>query len=71
LKTGLVDAEDDSSVLKKNEPRLYAKLKMKSHTLGMIPKLDNCFNSLLRESRKKNWPSQNVAAEAICTSIEL
>jgi hypothetical protein len=47
----LFDAEDDSSVLKMNQ-ELYAKLKMKSHTLGYDSKLDNCLASIIRESRK-------------------
>ena len=43
----LFDAEDDTSVIEKINPDLYAKLKSEQaiHS-GMIPKLDNCFNSL-------------------------
>ena len=43
----LFDAEDDSSVIEAINPDLYAKLKEEQaiHS-GMIPKLDNCFNSL-------------------------
>lgn len=43
----LFDAEDDSSVIGAINPELYAQLKAEQaiHS-GMIPKLDNCFNSL-------------------------
>ena len=43
----LFDAEDDTSVIEAINPDLYAKLKAEQaiHS-GMIPKLDNCFNSL-------------------------
>ena len=43
----LFDAEDDTSVIEAINPDLYAKLKTEEaiHS-GMIPKLDNCFNSL-------------------------
>ncbi|MBP6272866.1 MAG: acetylglutamate kinase [Fluviicola sp.] len=43
----LFDAEDDSSVIEAINPDLYAQLKAEQaiHS-GMIPKLDNCFNSL-------------------------
>ena len=43
----LFDAEDDSSVIEAINPELYAQLKAEQaiHS-GMIPKLDNCFNSL-------------------------
>ncbi len=43
----LFDAEDDTSVIEKINPDLYAKLKSEQaiHS-GMIPKLENCFNSL-------------------------
>ncbi len=43
----LYDAEDDESVISEINQELYAKLKSENaiHS-GMIPKLDNCFNSL-------------------------
>jgi acetylglutamate kinase len=43
----LFDAEDDNSVIEAMNPDLYAQLKAEQaiHS-GMIPKLDNCFNSL-------------------------
>lgn len=43
----MFDAEDDTSVIEQINPDLYAKLKAEQaiHS-GMIPKLDNCFNSL-------------------------
>jgi acetylglutamate kinase len=43
----LNDAEDDSSVIENINQELYSKLKAEGaiHS-GMIPKLDNCFNSL-------------------------
>ena len=43
----LFDAEDDNSVIEALNPDLYAQLKaeLAIHS-GMIPKLDNCFNSL-------------------------
>jgi len=43
----LYDAEDDTSVIEVINPELYDQLKTKQaiHS-GMIPKLDNCFNSL-------------------------
>lgn len=43
----LSDSEDDSSVITEINEALYAKLKAEKviHS-GMIPKLDNCFNSL-------------------------
>jgi hypothetical protein len=71
LKTGLVDAEDDSSVLKKNEPRLYAKLKMKSHTLGMIQTGQLLQQPSKGVQKKKLAITECCDAEAICTSIEL
>ena len=43
----LFDAEDDTSVIENINPALYSKLKAeKAIHSGMIPKLDNCFNSL-------------------------
>jgi acetylglutamate kinase len=43
----LFDADDDSSVILSLNQELYSKLKSeKAIHSGMIPKLDNCFNSL-------------------------
>ena len=45
----LFDADDDASVIENINPELYSKLKAENaiHS-GMIPKLDNCFNSLAK-----------------------
>lgn len=49
----LFDAEDDSSVITTINQELYAKLKSeKAIHSGMIPKLDNCFNSLSKGVQK-------------------
>ena len=49
----LYDAEDDSSVITSINQELYAKLKAeKAIHSGMIPKLDNCFNSLSKGVQK-------------------
>jgi acetylglutamate kinase len=49
----LFDAEDDSSVIKNINQELYSKLKAeKAIHSGMIPKLDNCFNSLSKGVQK-------------------
>lgn len=49
----LYDAEDDSSVIENINQELYSKLKIeKSIHSGMIPKLDNCFNSLSKGVQK-------------------
>jgi acetylglutamate kinase len=43
----LFDADDDTSVISTLDQELYSKLKSeKAIHSGMIPKLDNCFNSL-------------------------
>jgi len=49
----LMDSEDDSSVITEINEALYNKLKEEKviHS-GMIPKLDNCFNSLSRGVQK-------------------
>ncbi|KLT69674.1 acetylglutamate kinase [Flavobacterium sp. ABG] len=49
----LSDSEDDTSVITEIDEALYAKLKAEEviHS-GMIPKLDNCFNSLSRGVQK-------------------
>lgn len=49
----LYDAEDDSSVIENINQELYSKLKFeKAIHSGMIPKLDNCFNSLSKGVQK-------------------
>ncbi|MFV8328041.1 acetylglutamate kinase [Flavobacterium sp. ZS1P14] len=49
----LYDAEDDSSVILSINQELYSKLKAeKAIHSGMIPKLDNCFNSLSKGVQK-------------------
>ncbi|MBG6188838.1 acetylglutamate kinase [Flavobacterium sp. CAN_S2] len=49
----LYDAEDDSSVIENINQELYFKLKSeKAIHSGMIPKLDNCFNSLSKGVQK-------------------
>lgn len=49
----LYDVEDDSSVILTINQELYSKLKAeKAIHSGMIPKLDNCFNSLSKGVQK-------------------
>ena len=49
----LFDADDDASVIENINPELYSKLKAeKAIHSGMIPKLDNCFNSLAKGVQK-------------------
>ena len=49
----LYDTEDDSSVIENINQELYSKLKAeKAIHSGMIPKLDNCFNSLSKGVQK-------------------
>lgn len=70
----LFDAEDDSSVIKKMNQELYAKLKAeKAIHSGMIPKLDNCFNSLSKGVQviKIGHHKMLKDANAVCTRIEL
>tara|TARA_R110000868_G_scaffold193786_1_gene438981 strand:+ start:16012 stop:16797 length:786 start_codon:yes stop_codon:yes gene_type:complete len=70
----LYDAEDDSSVIEKMNHELYAKLKAeKAIHSGMIPKLDNCFNSLSKgvHSIKIGYHKMLKDANAVCTRIEL
>lgn len=70
----LYDAEDDSSVIEKINQELYAKLKAeKAIHSGMIPKLDNCFNSLFKGVQKIKIGHHNMLknTNAIHTSIEL
>ena len=70
----LYDAEDDSSVIAQIDTTLYAKLKEEGaiHS-GMIPKLDNCFNSLSKGVQKIKIGHHRMLknADAICTTIEL
>ncbi|SFF19897.1 acetylglutamate kinase [Flavobacterium xueshanense] len=70
----LYDAEDDSSVIENINQELYSKLKIeKAIHSGMIPKLDNCFNSLSKGVQKIKIGHHRMLqdARAICTSIEL
>ncbi|MFV8355520.1 acetylglutamate kinase [Flavobacterium sp. XS1P32] len=70
----LFDAEDDSSVIENINPELYAKLKAeKAIHSGMIPKLDNCFNSLNKGVQKIKIGHHRMLqdATAICTNIKL
>ncbi|MBC5838030.1 acetylglutamate kinase [Flavobacterium muglaense] len=70
----LYDAEDDSSVITKMNPELYAKLKAeKAIHSGMIPKLDNCFNSLSKgvQQIKIGHHKMLQNTNAVCTTIEL
>jgi acetylglutamate kinase len=70
----LTDAEDDSSVISTINQELYSKLKAEGaiHS-GMIPKLDNCFNSLSKGVQKIKIGHHKMLKDdkAICTSIEL
>lgn len=70
----LYDAEDNSSVIEKMNQELYAKLKTeKAIHSGMIPKLDNCFNSMTRGVQKIRIGHHRMLQDdkAIYTSIEL
>nr|WP_315257530.1 acetylglutamate kinase [uncultured Flavobacterium sp.] len=70
----LYDAEDDSSVIEQINSELYIKLKDEGaiHS-GMIPKLDNCFNSLSKGVQKIKIGHHRMLKDStvICTSIEL
>jgi acetylglutamate kinase len=70
----LLDSEDDSSVIEQINRALYAKLKADGtiHS-GMIPKLDNCFNSLSKGVQKIKIGHHKMLKDAgtVCTSIEL
>lgn len=70
----LYDADNDSSVIEKINTVLYAKLKANGaiHS-GMIPKLDNCFNSLSKGVNKIRIGHHQMLKNdnAICTNIEL
>jgi acetylglutamate kinase len=70
----LYDAEDDSSVIEIINQELYSKLKAeKSIHSGMIPKLDNCFNSLSKGVQKIKIGHHRMLqnADVVHTSIEL
>ncbi|MCG9792781.1 acetylglutamate kinase [Flavobacterium algicola] len=70
----LYDAEDDSSVIDQINQELYTKLKNeKAIHSGMIPKLDNCFNSLAKGVQKIRIGHHKMLknSEAICTTIQL
>jgi acetylglutamate kinase len=70
----LYDAEDDSSVIEQINHELYTRLKAeKAIHSGMIPKLDNCFNSLSKGVQKIKIGHHRMLqdAEVIHTSIEL
>ena len=70
----LKDVDDDSSIIENINQELYSKLKAESviHS-GMIPKLDNCFNSLSKGVQKIKIGHYIMLkdSKAICTSIEL
>jgi acetylglutamate kinase len=70
----LFDAENDSSLISNINLELYSKLKAEGaiHS-GMIPKLDNCFNSLSKGVQKIKIGHHRMLknSEAICTKIEL
>jgi acetylglutamate kinase len=70
----LLNSEDDSSVIEQINTALYAKLKADGaiHS-GMIPKLDNCFNSLSKGVQKIKIGHHKMLknAGAVFTSIEL
>ncbi|SHM21131.1 acetylglutamate kinase [Flavobacterium xanthum] len=70
----LYDAEDDSSVIENINQELYSKLKAeKAIHSGMIPKLDNCFNSLSKGVQKIKIGHHRMLhnASEICTTIKL
>jgi acetylglutamate kinase len=70
----LLDVEEDSSVIKKMNQELYAKLKAgKAIHSGMIPKLDNCFNSLSKGVQKIKIGHHRMLRDktAVYTNIEL
>lgn len=70
----LFDSEDDSSVILNMNAELYSKLKEeKAIHSGMIPKLDNCFNSLSKGVQKIRIGHHSMLQnnDAICTTIEL
>jgi len=70
----LYDSEDDSSVIAAMDTVLYSKLKEEGaiHS-GMIPKLDNCFNSLSKGVQKIKIGHHRMLqnSDAVCTTIQL
>ena len=70
----LFDSEDDSSVIAKMDATLYSKLKEEGaiHS-GMIPKLDNCFNSLGKGVQKIKIGHHQMlkSSDTVCTTIQL
>jgi acetylglutamate kinase len=70
----LSDSNDDNSVIEHLNASLYANLKQKGaiHS-GMIPKLDNCFNSLKQgvQSIKIGQRQMLQNNKTICTTINL
>lgn len=70
----LYDAEDDTSVIENINKELYEQLKTEGaiHS-GMIPKLDNCFNSLSKGVHKIKIGHHKLLKDnnALCTSITL
>lgn len=70
----LFDSEDNSSVILNMNAELYSKLKVeKAIHSGMIPKLDNCFNSLSKGVQKIRIGHHSMLQndDAICTTIQL
>ncbi|MEM8522264.1 acetylglutamate kinase [Flavobacterium sp. PL12] len=70
----LYDSDDDSSVIEVMNKELYSKLKNdKVIHSGMIPKLDNCFNSLTKGVQKIKIGHHKMLnnENTICTTIEL
>lgn len=70
----LKDIEDENSVIKNINSELYSKLKQDGaiHS-GMIPKLDNCFNSLSKGVKRIKIGHHTMLNDhqTICTNIEL
>jgi acetylglutamate kinase len=70
----LTDVDDENSVIQQINSALYSKLKEEGaiHS-GMIPKLDNCFNSLSKGVQKIKIGHHSLLkdSKAICTNIEL
>ncbi len=70
----LTDVDDENSVIEQINLTLYAKLKSEGaiHS-GMIPKLDNCFNSLSKGVQKIRIGHHQMLKndKAICTTIQL
>jgi acetylglutamate kinase len=70
----LYDAEDDTSVIQNINKELYDRLKTEGaiHS-GMIPKLDNCFNSLSKGVHKIKIGHHRLLKDnnTLCTSITL